>query len=147
MSKKVLLMNGINLNMFGHRSTNIYGTITFMQIKEEMQKLAQELKVELECFQSNNEGEFVERLHKAYFDKIDGLVIHAGAWSHYSIGIRDAVEILKDIPICEVHMSNIYKREGFRHKSVLSDIVQGEIVGWGLDAYLLALRAVVNASR
>ncbi len=141
---KVLVLNGINLNMFGKRDPAHYGTATLEQIDTSIQNLAKELGVEVECFQSNFEGEMVERIHKAHAQSVDSVLINAGAWTHYSYGIRDALAILK-CPIIEVHMSNIHAREEFRHHSVLAEIVLGQICGFGTESYLLALRAAVAA--
>ncbi len=141
---KVLVLNGINLNMFGKRDPAHYGTATLEQINKSLNDLAKELAVELECFQTNFEGEMVERIHKAHAESVGAVLINAGAWTHYSYGIRDALAILK-CPIVEVHMSNIHAREEFRHHSVLAEIALGQICGFGPDSYLLALRAAVAA--
>ena len=142
--KKVLVLNGINLNMFGKRDPKQYGTTTLAEIDTMLKELAGELGVEVESFQTNCEGQMVERIHQAYHDKVDAVVINAGAWTHYSYGIRDALAILK-CPIVEVHMSNVHAREAFRHVSVFSEVVKGQICGFGADSYLLALRAAVSA--
>ena len=143
---KILMLNGINLNMFGKRDPNQYGTTTLAQINEQVVALGQELGAEVEHFQSNFEGAMCERIHQAYFDGVDAVLINAGAWTHYSYGIRDALAILK-CPIIEVHMSNIHAREEFRHHSVIAEIAKGQIAGFGVDSYLLALRTAVNATR
>ena len=143
---KVLILNGINLNMFGNRDPTHYGTATLEQINSSLQELANELGVEVECFQTNFEGEMAERIHQAHAQAVDAVLINAGAWTHYSYGIRDALAILK-CPIVEVHMSNIHAREEFRHHSVIADIALGQICGFGPDSYLLALRAAVEASK
>ena len=108
-----------------------------------MQALGQELGVEVECFQTNHEGAMVEKIHQAFFDNVDAVVINAGAWTHYSYCIRDALAILK-CPIVEVHMSNIHAREAFRHHSVIADIAKGQVAGFGVDSYLLGLRTAVT---
>ncbi len=141
---KVLVLNGINLNMFGKRDPTHYGTATLEQINTSLLELAKELRVEVECFQTNFEGEMVERIHKAHAESVGAVLINAGAWTHYSYGIRDALAILK-CPVVEVHMSNIHAREEFRHHSVLAQIALGQICGFGPDSYLLALRAAVAA--
>jgi 3-dehydroquinate dehydratase II len=143
---KVLVLHGINLNMFGKRDPALYGTITLAEIDAKLQSLAKELGVELEAFQTNSEAAMCERIHKAVSDKVDAVLINPGAWTHYSYGIHDALELLK-APVVEVHMSNIYAREPFRHHSVVSGVARGQICGFGLDSYLLGLRAAVSAVR
>lgn len=143
---KILMLNGINLNMFGKRDPAQYGTITLDEINASMKKLAVELGVEVACFQTNSEGEMCERIHQGFVDNVDAVLINAGAWTHYSYGIRDALAILT-CPIVEVHMSNIHAREEFRHHSVFGAIVKGQICGFGEDSYLLALRAGVTAAK
>jgi 3-dehydroquinate dehydratase-2 len=143
---KILVLNGINLNMFGKRDPAQYGTVTLAQIDERVQALARELGVEVESFQTNIEGEMAERIHKAHADAVDAVVINAGAWTHYSYGIRDALAILK-VPVVEIHMSNVHAREAFRHVSVLSEVVKGQICGFGADSYLLGMLAAVAAAR
>ncbi|MEK8026485.1 MAG: 3-dehydroquinate dehydratase [Pseudomonadota bacterium] len=140
----VLVLNGINLNMFGQRDPKQYGTTTLAEIDAQVVALGRELGAEVECFQSNFEGAFVERIHAAHREGTDAVLINAGAWTHYSYGIRDALAILK-CPIIEVHMSNIHAREAFRHHSVIAEIARGQIAGFGVDSYLLGLRAAVAA--
>ena len=142
----VLVLHGINLNMFGKRDPAQYGTITLAEIDAQLQALARELGAALETFQTNSEGAMCERIHKAHAEKVDAVLINAGAWTHYSYGIRDALQILK-APIVEVHMSNIHAREEFRHHSVIAAIAKGQICGFGVDSYLLGLRAAVSLSR
>ena len=142
--RKILVLNGINLNMFGQRDPVQYGTITLAEIDSRLKALGLELGVEVECFQTNFEGAMCERIHQAHRDAVDAVLINAGAWTHYSYGIRDALAILK-APIFEVHMSNIHAREEFRHKSVIAGIARGQICGLGVDSYLLALRGAVSA--
>jgi 3-dehydroquinate dehydratase-2 len=142
----VLVLHGINLNMFGKRDPVHYGTITLAEIDAQLQALAKELGVSVECFQTNSEAGMCERIHKAHADKADAVLINAGAWTHYSYGIRDALAILT-VPIVEVHMSNIHAREEFRHHSVVAGVAKGQICGFGVDSYLLALRAAVSAAR
>jgi 3-dehydroquinate dehydratase-2 len=141
---KILSLNGINLNMFGKRDPRQYGTITLAQINEQLEALGRELGAEVENFQTNFEGEMAERIHRAHTDNVDAVLINAGAWTHYSYGIRDALAILS-CPIIEVHMSNIHAREAFRHHSVIGEIAKGQIAGFGVDSYLLGLRAAVSA--
>jgi 3-dehydroquinate dehydratase-2 len=140
---KILVLNGINLNMFGKRDPAQYGTVTLTQIDEQVKNLGRELGAEVECFQTNFEGAMAERIHAAHGDGTNAVLINAGAWTHYSYGIRDALAILK-CPIFEVHMSNIHAREAFRHHSVIAEIAKGQIAGFGVDSYLLALRAAVS---
>ena len=143
---KILVLHGINLNMFGKRDAATYGTATLAEIDARLAALAAELGVQAECFQTNFEGAMAERIHAAHTDGTAAVVINAGAWTHYSYGIRDALAILK-CPIVEVHMSNIHAREEFRHHSVIAAIAKGQIAGFGVDSYLLGLRAAVNAVR
>lgn len=141
--KKVLVLNGINLNMFGKRDPSQYGTSTLAQIDEEVKAFGRELGFEVECFQTNSEGEMAQRIHRAHEDGTDAVVINAGAWTHYSYGIADAMAILK-VPVVEVHMSHVHAREAFRHHSVFASIVKGAISGFGVNSYLLGLRAVAD---
>jgi 3-dehydroquinate dehydratase-2 len=143
---KILMLHGINLNMFGKRDPAQYGTATLAAIDARAQALARELGAELECFQTNDEGAMCERIHRAHGEKVDGVVINAGAWTHYSYGIRDALAILS-VPVVEVHMSNVHAREEFRHHSVFAAIARGQICGFGVESYLLGLRAAVSAAR
>jgi len=141
---KILMLHGINHDMFGKRDPAQYGTITLDQINASLQNLGKELGATVDCFQTNHEGAMCERIHKGFLDGVDAVLINAGAWTHYSYGIRDALAILT-CPIVELHMSNIHAREEFRHKSVFAEIVKGQICGFGADSYLLALRAAVSA--
>ena len=142
----ILVLHGINLNMFGKRDPAQYGTTTLDEINAQVTALGLELGAQVECYQTNFEGEMAERIHRAHADGVQAVVINAGAWTHYSYGIRDALAILK-CPIIEVHMSNIHAREAFRHHSVIADIAKGQIAGLGVDSYLLGLRAAVSAAR
>ena len=143
---KILMLHGINHNMFGKRDPAQYGTITLDEINANLDALGKELGVTVENYQTNAEGEMCERIHKGFLDGVDAVLLNAGAWTHYSYGIRDALAILT-CPIVEVHMSNIHAREAFRHVSVFGEIVTGQICGFGADSYLLALRAGVNAAK
>ena len=143
---KLLMLHGINHNMFGKRDPAQYGTLTLEEINQSISTLAGALGVRIQCFQTNSEGAMCERIHQAYMDQIDGVIINAGAWTHYSYGIRDALAILT-CPVVEVHMSNIHAREPFREKSVFAQIVTGQISGLGVNSYLLGLRAAVAAAR
>lgn len=138
------MLHGINHNMFGKRDPAQYGTITLDAINASLDGLAHELGATVESFQTNSEASMCERIHQGFNDGVDAVLINAGAWTHYSYGLRDALAILT-CPIVELHMSNIHAREEFRHKSVFAEIVRGQICGFGADSYLLALRAAVSA--
>lgn len=140
---KILVLHGVNLDMFGKRDPRHYGHATLADIDAALQGLAGELGVALETFQTNHEGVMVERIHAALTDGTDAIVINAGAWTHYSYAIMDALGILS-IPVVEVHMSNVHAREEFRHHSVLSTVSAGSIAGFGVDSYLLGLRAACS---
>ncbi len=142
---KILALHGINLDMLGKRDPTQYGTLTLAEIDAQLGRLARELGVTLETCQTNHEGILCERIHQACADGTDGVLINAGAWTHYSYGIRDALAILT-VPVVEVHLSNIHAREAFRHQSVLAEVCLGQIAGFGADSYLLALRAAVSAA-
>ena len=141
---KILVLHGINLNMFGKRDPAQYGTTTLAEIDASVIALGKELGAQVEAFQTNFEGAMVERIHQAHANSTDAVIINAGAWTHYSYGICDALAILK-CPIIEVHMSNIHAREAFRHVSVFAEIAMGQICGFGADSYLLGLRAAVSS--
>ena len=143
---RILVMHGVNLNLFGKRDPKHYGTETLEDINGKLSALAGELGVEVSFFQSNYEGSFVERIQEAHGDGTAGIVLNAGAWTHYSYAIMDALAILS-IPAVEVHMSNVHAREAFRHFSVLSAVTRGSIAGFGSGSYLLGLRAVVDLVR
>jgi len=139
------MLHGVNHDMFGKRDPEQYGTITLDEINEKMDKLAEQLRVEVETFQTNYEGGMIEKIHQTFLEEADGVIINAGAWTHYSYAIRDALAMLT-VPIVEIHMSNIHSRESFREKSVFADIVTGQVSGFGEESYLLGLRAAVAAS-
>ncbi|WP_250503215.1 MULTISPECIES: type II 3-dehydroquinate dehydratase [unclassified Caballeronia] len=143
--KTFLMLHGVNHNMFGKRDPVQYGTATLADIDEKLQALANQLGVTVESYQSNSEGDMCERIHQAFADKVDGVLVNAGAWTHYSYGIRDALAILT-VPVVEIHMSNIHAREAFRHHSVFAEIVKGQICGFGIESYSLGLRAAVSAA-
>ena len=143
---KILMLHGINHNMFGKRDPAQYGTITLAEIDDKLQVLGRELGAEVVSFQTNSEGAMCERIHQGFTEGVDAVLINAGAWTHYSYGIRDALAILT-VPVVELHMSNIHAREAFRHVSVFAEIVNGQICGFGVDSYLLALRAAVSAAQ
>jgi len=142
--KQVLMLHGVNHNLLGQRDPRHYGSDTLADIDARLAALAGELDVTVQSFQTNAEGAMVERIHQALRDRVDAVLINAGAWTHYSYAIRDALAMLS-CPIVELHMSNIHAREAFRHQSVFADIVRGQICGFGVDSYLLALRAAVAA--
>ena len=141
---KILMLHGVNHNMFGKRDPQQYGTITLAQIDAQLKALGKALETKVLSFQTNHEGAMVERIHKACAEELDAVLINAGAWTHYSYAIRDALACLA-CPVVELHMSNIHAREPFRHVSVFAEIVRGQICGFGVDSYLLALRAAVSA--
>ena len=135
--KKILIINGPNLNLLGTREPEIYGKTTLKDIETEIKNKAEQLKVEIECFQSNCEGEIVDKIGLAK-NKFDAIIINPAAYTHTSVAIRDAISAV-DIATIEVHISNIYSREEFRHKSFISPVCIGQISGLGIDGYLLAL--------
>ena len=137
MNNKIIIINGPNLNLLGEREQSQYGSITLEKIKEKCIKKSKELSLEIEFFQSNIEGEIVNTI-QASRNNFDGMVINAAAFTHTSVAIRDALELFKK-PIIELHISNIYRREEFRQKSLISDIVTGGIFGLGADGYILAI--------
>lgn len=139
---KILVINGVNMNMLGSRETEKYGTMTLKDLEKDLYAFSFELGVDIETFQSNFEGEIVEKIHSAK-DNFDGIVINAGAYTHTSVAIRDAISAV-DIPTVEVHMTNIYKREEFRHHSYLAPVCIGQISGFGADSYKLGLKAIKN---
>ncbi|MFB4369012.1 MULTISPECIES: type II 3-dehydroquinate dehydratase [unclassified Pseudomonas] len=143
---KVLMLHGINHNMFGKRDPVQYGTITLEEIDARLGELAASLGVQIDSFQTNYEGAMCERIHQAFLEGTDAVLINAGAWTHYSYGIRDALAILT-VPVVEIHMSNIHAREAFRHHSVFAEVVRGQISGFGVESYLLGLRTAVTAVR
>lgn len=142
--KQFLMLHGVNHDMFGRRDPEQYGTITLDGINDKIDELANELNVNVEKYQTNFEGEMVNKINEAYLINVDGVIINAGAWTHYSYAIRDALAIL-ECPVVEIHMSNIHSRESFRHHSVFADIVTGQMTGFGVESYLLGLRAAYSA--
>lgn len=143
--KKYLIINGVNLNMLGVREPDIYGGKTLADLEKTVVKKAGELGVEADFFQSNFEGEIVEKIHAA-MGVYDGIIINPGAFTHYSYAIRDAFGSVK-LPVIEVHISNIHKREEFRHTSVIVPECVGQICGLGFMGYTLALEALCNAEQ
>lgn len=140
--KKILVIHGPNLNLLGEREPGIYGEDTFESINKEIVSYAENLGLECEIFQSNHEGEIIDKLHSARLE-FSGVVINAGAYTHYSYAIRDAIAAIK-IPVVEVHMSNVHKREEFRHTSVISPVCEGVIAGFGKNSYILGVQALKN---
>ncbi|NMN67737.1 3-dehydroquinate dehydratase [Candidatus Pelagibacter ubique] len=140
MSKNIIIINGPNLNLLGKREQSQYGSITFEKLKENCLNKAKELKINLNFYQSNVEGELITAIQKAK-EKFDGIIINAAGFTHTSVAIRDALDIYKK-PIIELHISNIYKREEFRHKSLISDVATGGIFGLGDNGYILAIIAM-----
>ena len=137
MNNKIIIINGPNLNLLGEREQSQYGSVTFKELKEICAKKSNELGLKVEFAQSNVEGELVNIIQESR-RKFDGIIINAAAFTHTSVAIRDALDIFKK-PIIELHISNIYKREEFRQKSLISDIVTGGIFGLGIDGYILAI--------
>jgi 3-dehydroquinate dehydratase II len=140
----ILMLHGVNHNMFGKRDPKQYGTITLAEIDTKLSTLGKELGATVTSFQTNHEGAMCERIHQGFHDRVDAVLINAGAWTHYSYAIRDALAILT-CPIVEIHMSNVHAREAFRHHSVFAEIVKGLICGFGPESYQLALRAAISA--
>ncbi len=140
MTNNIIIINGPNLNLLGEREQSQYGSITFKELKEKSLNKAKELNVNLEFFQSNIEGEIVTTIQEAK-KKFDGIIINAAGFTHTSVAIRDALDVYKK-PIIELHISNIYKREEFRQKSLISDIASGGIFGLGDNGYILAIIAM-----
>ena len=140
MKQNIIIINGPNLNLLGEREQSQYGSTTFKQLKESCLKKSNEIDLELEFVQSNIEGEIVELIQNAR-KKYDGMIINAAGFTHTSVAIRDALDLFKK-PIIELHISNIYKREEFRHKSLISDIATGGIFGLGVEGYILAIISI-----
>ena len=143
MVKKVLILNGPNLNRLGKREPHIYGSETLADVQAKLETLAKELRCEIAFKQSNHEGELIDLIHKAEDKGYTGLIINPGAFTHYSYAIRDAIASVS-YPTIEVHISNVHAREAFRHQSVLSPVTIGQIVGLGTKGYQLALLSLVK---
>ncbi|MFF2887718.1 type II 3-dehydroquinate dehydratase [Paenibacillus sp. NPDC057967] len=142
---RIAVLNGPNLNMLGIREPGVYGNESLSAIEAQVKSKGDELGVQVSCFQTNHEGDMIDRIHSAY-GKEDGIIINPGAWTHYSYAIRDALSAIS-VPIVEVHLSNIHKREAFRHVSVVAPIALGQIAGFGASGYLMALDALVRKLR
>lgn len=138
---KVLVMNGSNINFLGIREKGIYGEENYESLCKRIQEKAKELKIEVEIYQSNSEGELIDRIQAAYSDGTQGIIINPGAYTHYSYALRDALASVQ-MPKIEVHISNIHQREEFRHTSVTAPVCNGQIVGMGLKGYELAMEAM-----
>ncbi len=142
---RLLVLNGPNLNRLGLREPAVYGSQTLQDLEAQLQAFAGKNSCELTCFQSNHEGELIDKLHNAE-GSFDGIVINPGAFTHYSYAIRDAIASIT-VPVMEVHISNIHKREEFRHTSVTAPVTIGQIVGLGFYGYELALQALLNQNK
>jgi len=138
---RIEVLNGPNLNMLGIREPGVYGNQSLSAIEAMVTQKAQELGVQVSFFQTNHEGEMIDRIHAAY-GQMDGIIMNPGAWTHYSYAIRDAIQAVS-LPVVEVHLSNIHKREAFRHHSVIAPVAIGQIAGLGPMGYLLALQAII----
>lgn len=138
---KILVLNGPNLNLLGTREPEIYGSLTLEDINERLRRRAEAVGLDMECLQSNHEGVLVDAIQAAQ-GTMDYIILNAAAFTHYSIAIRDAIAAI-DVPVIEVHLSNIHRREEFRHKSVIAPVVLGQIVGLGAESYMAALEAII----
>ena len=139
---KIIVLNGPNLNLLGEREKKQYGSITLKEIEKNCKDFANKNNIELTLFQSNIEGELINQIQNSRNDQ-DGIIINAGGYTHTSVAIHDALKILK-IPIIELHISNIYNREEFRHKSLISKVASGIICGFGTEGYIMSLKAMIN---
>lgn len=140
---KILVLNGPNLNFLGIREKGIYGIEDYNYLLALLKEKEEKEQITIETFQGNGEGEIIDRIQQAFFDQVDGIVINPGAYTHYSIAIRDALASL-EVPKIEVHISNVHKREEFRHISVTAPVCTGQIVGLGLQGYLLAIDYILS---
>ena|SRR3989338_1894258 len=142
---RVLVIHGPNLNLLGKREPEVYGKVTIEEINKKLKDIAKKKKVVLEIFQSNHEGEIVDKIGKAK-DKYGALLINPAAYTHTSVAIRDAI-LATNIPTVEAHLSNIYAREDFRHNSLIAPVAKGQISGFGIDSYLYGLDAAINLAK
>jgi len=143
---RILVLHGPNLNLLGTREPATYGSQTLDDINNELTQLGKSLQADVSNYQSNHEGELVDRLHQAGRDQFDGIIINPAAYTHTSVALRDALLAI-NLPFIEVHLSNVYQRESFRHQSFLSDIAHGVITGFGNTSYSLALRGLITQLR
>ena len=141
--KKIYVLNGPNLNLLGKREPHVYGKASLQDLLQELEESAQELGVVISSYQSNHEGDIIDRLHEANEKKYDGVILNPGAFTHYSYAIRDAIAGI-DIPVVEVHLSNVHARESFRRESVTAPVSIGQISGFGFYGYHMALRALLE---
>lgn len=137
---KILIINGPNLNMLGIREPEKYGSETLADINDKIKKYCDDNNISVEFYQSNIEGEIIDKIHRAR-GNFDGIIMNAGAFTHYSYAIRDAIPIA-EMPVIEVHLTNVHSREEFRHKSVIAPVCKGQICGFGSNSYLVAVRAL-----
>jgi len=143
---KIMVINGPSINLLGIREKEIYGTCSYQELIKKIMLWAEELNIEVECYQSNHEGDLVDFIHSAYFNKFDGIIINPAAYTHTSIALLDALKAVC-IPSVEVHISNIDEREGFRKKSFISEVCFKKIIGKGINGYKKALEAFVERSK
>jgi 3-dehydroquinate dehydratase II len=143
---KLLVINGPNINFLGIREKSIYGKEDFSYLLSMLSEKAEKEGITIDTFQSNCEGEIIDRIQQAYYEKVQGIIINPGAYTHYSYAIRDALAAM-EVPKIEVHISNVHKREEFRHVSVTAPVCTGQIVGLGLHGYILAIDAIMNLSK
>jgi len=139
--RRILIMNGPNLNLLGKRETEIYGVHDFKSYLEQLRERYPDVR--LDFFQSNMEGALIDKLHEAGFGKVDGIILNAGAYTHTSIAIMDAIKAI-NTPVVEVHISNVFARESYRHKSMISEACKGVVTGFGLDSYRVALEGLLG---
>ena len=140
-----MVIHGPNLNMLGKREVGVYGNMTLEEVNDTIRTLAKGLDVDITIFQSNSEGALIDKIHEAS-GRYDAIVLNPGGYTHTSVALRDAV-VASDVPVVEVHISNIYRREEFRHHSYISGVAAGQIAGFGVNSYLLGLRAAVEIAR
>lgn len=141
--KKILMLHGPNHNMFGHRDKNLYGTVSYEEINEAMRKVAEELQVELEIFQSNHEGAFIDKVQEAFYGNVDAVIANPGGWTNTSAAVKDALDILT-CPRVEVHMSNTFRKHGGTVQANTAITASAVIIGGGINAYTLAVRAAAQ---